>query len=78
MIERDELRAVRVTVPERNLANIRRLVRGDIRGRRFGRVLELEVDEGVVEFHLRGLDEAVAAIESSAGSAASSNRRCSS
>jgi hypothetical protein len=70
VIERDQLRAVRVTVPERNLANIRRLAPGDIRGRRFGRVLQLEVDEGLVEFHLRGLDEAIAAIEASASPAA--------
>jgi hypothetical protein len=41
-----------------------RMVRGDVRGRRFGRLLQLELDEGVVEFHLRGVDEAVATIGS--------------
>jgi hypothetical protein len=58
----DAVRSVRATAPERSLGNAGRMLRGDVRGRRFGRLLLLELDEGVVEFHLRGVDEAVAAI----------------
>jgi hypothetical protein len=60
----EAVRSVRATEPERSLPNVGRMVRGDVRGRRFGRLLQLELDEGVVEFHLRGADEAVATIGS--------------
>jgi hypothetical protein len=69
-IAKSGVREVRATTPERTPANLARMLRGDMRGRRFGRLLQIALDEGVVEFHLRGVDDAIAAIEATTSPAA--------
>lgn len=62
-IASDAVRTVGASTPQRSVGNLGLMLRGDVRGRRFGRLLQVEVDDGVVEFHLRDVDEAIAAIE---------------